>query len=120
MFTFNNTPTKSKLTHQGSFGGVVEAFCDSCAEPVSFVTYARSGTDFIITKFGIHPRCDVKEAQLAGDIMDAELAKEAQRLGVTKLFVVHHNDQVELVRTYQPCISALTQLSATNRPTYIN
>lgn len=102
MITFSNTPTITKLTHHGSFGGVVEAFCDACREAVSWVNYIRSGNDFIILKFGIDPHVLIKDATCAGDLIDAALEREAMRLGVTKLFLVHRDETVELVRTYKP------------------
>jgi hypothetical protein len=118
--SFNNTPTKTKLTHHGSFEGKVEAWCESCDEAVSFVKFVRSGTDFIILSIGQHPRITHEAALLAGDLIDLALAKEAALHGVTKLFIVHPNDTVALVRTYEPCVSALKQLSVTHRPQYLN
>jgi hypothetical protein len=116
--TFNNTPTKTKLTHHGSFGGVVEAFCDTCAEAVAFVTYSVSGIDMVITKWYVHPSLSNKEARRAGDLMERELVKEGQKLGVKQLFFIHSDDKVELVRTVEPCVSVLPQLIVT-KPTYL-
>ena len=67
LSTFNTGPIRASLTHHGSnFGNVVSARYGSCEEPVSFVTYATVGSDYIITSFGVHPWASQKEAQLAG------------------------------------------------------
>jgi hypothetical protein len=107
MLTFDNTPTRTRLTYHGSFGGVVQAFSDTCDEAVSFVNFARSGTDFIIMKFGVNPCVTAKEAQLAGDLIDKVLAYEAARFGVRNLFLVHSSEVCELVRTYQTSMAQL-------------
>jgi hypothetical protein len=124
---FNNTPTKTTLTHHAFGGGVVAAFCETCEEAVAMVVYSVSGIDMIITQWAVHPSLSSKEWRYAGDLMDVELVKEAQKLSVRQLFLIHPADPVretkewmQLVRTYRPCVSALPQLSSTNRPTYLN
>lgn len=116
---FDTTPTIAKITHHGCYGGVVEAFCDTCSESLVFVNFITSGNDFIITKFGTHPRLSVKDVNRAGDLIDVGLAKEAQRLGVTKLFIILSGDRVEFVRDYKlhPSVLAMPYKSNTQ---YIN
>jgi hypothetical protein len=116
----NKGPIGAHLSDHGSFGGVVKACYETCEEPVAWATFARSGTDFIIMTYGIHARLTGSQATEAGNAIDLLLAKEAAKLGVTNLFLVHPDETVELVRTYEPCITALTQLPSTTRPTYLN
>jgi hypothetical protein len=106
--------------HFCSNGAVAQAHYENCDGAFFYVTFAISGTDFIITSVGRHSRATDDEARLGGDAIDSLLALEAAKRGVTKLFIIHPGDKVEWVRTYEPCITALTQLPATNRPIYLN
>jgi len=99
--TFSNSPIRTSLTIKDCNGGVVKAFFESCAEPVSFVNYSRVGNDFVITKFGYHQRLSEKEARLVGDAIDLTLEKEAIKLGIKRLLVVLlNNDTAQHVRFY--------------------
>jgi hypothetical protein len=99
---FSNNKIVTRLYHHGSCGGVVQACYENVEEAVSFVTFAVSGGDIVITSFGVNSHVTAKEAQLAGDAIDSVLEQVAAKLGVTKLFIVHPNDPTELVRTYTP------------------
>jgi hypothetical protein len=92
---FNKGPIKAHLSHH-SFGEVVKACYETCEEPVAFAHFARSGSDFIIMKYGIHPRLTSSQATEAGNAIDVLLAQEAAKRGVTNLFLVHPDDTVEL------------------------
>jgi hypothetical protein len=107
---FNTAPTKTKLTHHGCYG-VVEAFNDSCDEALSFVAYSVSGIDMVITKHSAHPSLSIKDVKQVGAIMEAELVKEARKIGVRQIFFLHADNSVEVVCAVDPCISALNQSS---------
>jgi hypothetical protein len=102
MLSFNNSTIKAHLSHHGSFGGVVTACYDTCAEYVAFVNYAAVGSDFVITSFGVNPRVTEKEAHLAGDVINSLLEAEAHKLGIRRLLIVHpHQDTAEVIEEYK-------------------
>jgi hypothetical protein len=102
MLSFNNSQMRVSLTQHGCYGGVVAARYDTCEEPVSFVSYATVGSDFVITSFGVNPLVTAKEAQLAGDLIDAALELEALKHGVKQLLIVYPGKSTaEFVRDYQ-------------------
>lgn len=102
MLSFNNSKMQVSLTHHGCHGGVVAARYDTCEEPVAFVAYAMVGSEFVITSFAIHRYTTAKEAQLAGDLIDAALELEALKHGVKQLLIVHPGKSTaEFVRYYQ-------------------
>ncbi len=102
MLSFNTSIIKAQLSHHGSFGGVVKACYETCAEPVSFVTYATVGSDFVITSFEVDPRVTEKEAQLAGEVINNVLEVEAHKLGIRRLLIVlPHHDTAEVIEEYK-------------------
>ena len=99
---FNTGPLKAHLSHHGCYGGVVAARYDTCEEPVSFIRYVTVGSDFVITSFGVNPRVNVKEAELAGEVINELLTTEAHKLGIRRLLIVHpHQDTAEVIEEYQ-------------------
>ena len=118
---FNKGPLQTSITMHGCYGGVVKARYDTCEEPVAWVSYSQVGTDFVIASFAVHPLASVKEAQLAGDQIDALLEVEALKLGIKRLLLVHpHQDTAEEVRTYQVPPFVLGVGVTSTRHTYIN
>src|SRR6266446_7314240 len=110
MFSFNNSTIKAELSHHGCYGGVVKACYETCLEPIAFVNYATSGTDFIITKYAVHPLVTAKEAQFAGDVINTVLQAEAYKLGIRRLLIVHpHQEAAEVIEEYkvQPFVMGL-------------
>lgn len=100
--SFNNSPIKAHLTHYGSFGGVVKACYETCEEPIASVTYARVGSDFVITSYTIHPLPPTKEAIRAGNNINRALEAEAHKLGIRRLLMVlPHQDTAEVIEEYQ-------------------
>lgn len=121
LSTFNTGPLKAHLSHHGCYGGVVKACYETCVEPVSFVSYLTVGTDLVITSFAVHPIASAKEAQLAGDVIDAALEREAFKHGIKRLLMVlPHQDTAEVVREYkaQPFVMGFGH--NTNPTAYIN
>jgi hypothetical protein len=101
MFDLNNNPLKASLSHHGAWN-VVKACYETCDEPVCFVNVTAVGSDFVITSFSIHPSATAKQAQLAGDVIDAALEVEAHKAGICRLLIVlPKNDTAEVVRTYE-------------------
>jgi len=71
---------------------------------------------FMVRSFAVNPKATEAEARRAGDIIDQEIAHQAQRAGITKLLlVVPHNypnlpdEKFELVKIFvrkvQPAIA---------------
>jgi len=117
----NKGPMRVSLTLQGCFGGVVAARYDTCDEPVSLVSYSQLGTDFVITAFSVHPLSSIKEAHLAGDLIDSALELEALKHNVKQLLIVPPGKSTaEFVREYKfnPFVMGLGASSQTT--TYIN
>lgn len=121
MLSFNNSKMRVSLTHHGCYGGVVAARYDTCEEPVAFVAYAMVGSEFVITSFTIHPRATAKEAQLAGDLIDAALELEAMKNGVKQLLIVlPGKSTAEFVRQYQVKPFVMGFGVKANTPVYVN
>lgn len=94
---------KVNITHHGMFGGVAEAHYDNVAEAICFVSYVTVGDAFVIMSCGRSPSVTEKEAQTAGDFVDAALEQEAAKLGIKQLLIVYPDtDTAEVVRTYTP------------------
>jgi hypothetical protein len=99
---FNNSQMRVSISHNGCYGGVVAARYDTCEEPLAFVNYSQVGNDFIIISFSVHPVASVKEAQLAGDLIDAALELEAMKHNVKQLLIVSPGKSTaEFVKEYQ-------------------
>ncbi len=116
-----NSPMQTTITHHGCYGGVVKACYETCEEPVAFVAYSQVGNDFVITSFSVHPLASKKEAEAAGNEIDAVLELEALKHGVRQLLIVPPGkNTAEFVRDYQvkPFVSAM---GVTNNPiAYLN
>ena len=120
MLSFNNSSIKAHLSQHGCYGGVVKACYDTCEESVAFVTYATVGSDFVITKYAVNPLVSVKEAQLAGDEINAVLKQEAFKLGIKRLLIVHPNqDTAEVIEEYK-LHPAVMRFDNTQPITYVN
>lgn len=103
MLTLNNNPIKAELSYHGSVGGVVQARYENCEEALCFVTFAQVGPDCVITSFGVNPHASAKEAQRAGDKIDNVLEREALKLGIKRLLIIHPGSSTaEFVRDYRP------------------
>ena len=120
MISRNNNPITVELSHHGCYGLNVQARFANIEEPICFVNVAVVGSDFIVMKFGVNPQVTKKEAQAAGDEVDALLEVEAQQLGIKRLLLVHPNQNTaEFVREYQvkPFVMGLGVI---NQPVYVN
>jgi len=98
----------TRLYHYGP-GGVIQAFAENVEQAACVVTFVQSGSDFVITSYIVAPGVTSKVARLAGDAIDSVLEQEAAKRGVRNLYIIHKDDTVELVRTYevQPSVMGL-------------
>jgi hypothetical protein len=64
------------------------------------IVKGRNG-DVLITGFSVNPHTTPKEAQRAGDLIDALLEQQASSAGISSLLMmIHGQDECEEVRTY--------------------
>jgi hypothetical protein len=116
----NSGPIKARLFQHSANTGVVQAHYENCEGAFCYVVYSVCGTDLTISSLSRHPRASDEEAQKGGNAIDLLLANQAAWLGVTRLFIIHPDDTVELARTYEPHPAVLMAGYNTNKTVYIN
>jgi hypothetical protein len=117
----NNGPIKARLFQHSANSGVVQAHYENCEGAFCYVVYAVCGTDLILTKVDRHSRATEEEGRKGGNAIDLLLANHAAWLGVRRLFVIHPDNQCELVKTYEPHPALLLEgYNTTSRTSYIN
>jgi hypothetical protein len=83
----SRTKTFNSLDYEGSASPSLRVAC-ATNERGEAVCYTPIENVWVVSGFAINPAASPEEAQQAGDAIDAEIEREAQQAGVTRLLIM--------------------------------